>query len=249
MLKGKTILVVDDEKDLCDLFADEFEFAGANVIKAYSGNQAFELLLNNQVDLILSDIKMPNGNGVDLLKRVKGSEQHKVITVLMLTGYSDFAMEEVYDYGAEGLLSKPCKMDVLIENIERLLEPRESRFKNPRFRLTSTQDIEISIEGLEEARQAHILNIGSGGMFIAAEEFLPKIGQVISFKIYHRKGEKAGQCCAGIGICRWVRKNGGNETLPSGFGLEFMCFQNEKVLNDFLDFVKAQKPQAYIPKA
>ena len=58
-IKDLTILVVDDEPDLGELVAFEFELVGANVLSASNGKGALELVQNNSIDVVVSDIRMP----------------------------------------------------------------------------------------------------------------------------------------------------------------------------------------------
>jgi CheY-like chemotaxis protein len=113
-LEGKTILVVDDEKALCDIMADEFELAGAKVIKAHSGNEAFEIIKSQSVDAILSDINMPNGTGIDLIKRLHTDVANHPM-ILFMTGYSEHTHAEAYNLGAKAIFPKPCDLDEVVD--------------------------------------------------------------------------------------------------------------------------------------
>ena len=66
-----TILIVDDEPDLTDIVEYRFSAAGFNTFTAASGREALACLQQNQVDVILSDVRMPDITGVELLKQVR----------------------------------------------------------------------------------------------------------------------------------------------------------------------------------
>ena len=114
------ILVVDDEKDVQDLFLqrfrkeirrDEFQF-----VFAFSGEEALQMLESMEHDsiLILSDINMPGMSGLDLLAKIKSTYQAPPPVVMMITAYGD---EENYNtakrLGADDFLTKPLDFKLL----------------------------------------------------------------------------------------------------------------------------------------
>jgi DNA-binding NtrC family response regulator len=115
-----TILVVDDEVDLCDLFAEELEECGFKVFTAYGGDQAYEIVKNNEVNGILSDIKMPDGDGLNLLSNVR-KEFGEILVMVMMTGYADISESELIDLGAKGLYHKPIDIDDFISDLKKIL--------------------------------------------------------------------------------------------------------------------------------
>jgi len=118
-LDGTKILIVDDETDLCLVLSWEFEDVGMEVLQANSGNKAIEVLKQNSVDVVLSDIKMPDGDGVVLLEYIKEHSVPIKATYLM-TGYSDYPEEELLKKGMTKLLSKPINTNDLIEELKSL---------------------------------------------------------------------------------------------------------------------------------
>lgn len=89
---GASILVVDDEKQIRDLIAeilsDEY-----SVIQAADGTEAIEILKHKRPDLIISDVSMPNVDGLELLKYLKGNEITKYIPFVFLSFKSDVEQE------------------------------------------------------------------------------------------------------------------------------------------------------------
>ena len=69
--KEITILIVDDEIDLRDSIAFDYKRKGFNVLVASSGNEAFEIVKKNKVNVVLSDVRMPDGDGIELLYNIK----------------------------------------------------------------------------------------------------------------------------------------------------------------------------------
>lgn len=117
------ILVVDDEAVIRDglqrtLAGDRFE-----VETCKSGHAAIELLQEREYDLIITDLKMPGMNGIEVLKAVKGLQPD--IPVIMITGYAtvDTAVEAMKN-GATDYITKPFTPQQILEKIERSLEQR-----------------------------------------------------------------------------------------------------------------------------
>ena len=115
-LSPKTILCCDDEKAICDLLAEEMEYIGYRALRCYSGNEALRLIGLNKVDLVLSDIRMPDGDGYFLLQQIRAINP-KVPVVFMVTGYSDIPEETLMRSGAQAIFHKPISMEKLIEAV------------------------------------------------------------------------------------------------------------------------------------
>lgn len=109
------ILVVDDESTIADILVESFEDEGITAKALYSGNQAINFLKDNPVDLILSDIKMPDGTGIDLLESLN-KDSHKP-KLMFMTGYSEFSSNELQAKGALKVFTKPIDFDNVIEEI------------------------------------------------------------------------------------------------------------------------------------
>ena len=114
------ILVVDDDRRINDLLEDILTMEGYNVIKAFDGEEAIEVLDNiNDIDLVLLDVMMPKIDGWDLLAYIKSRFDVKV---LMLTALSDEEDEiKGIRSGADDFVVKPFKRGVLLERMKRLL--------------------------------------------------------------------------------------------------------------------------------
>ncbi len=118
-LKDKRVLIVDDENELRNIFITEFRFYHAHTFEAHNSVSAIELLGKQQIDLILSDIRMPGGDGIELLKYAKANLS-PFPKFIMLTGYSDLKKDEAYKLGATQLFTKPFDLDDIFQYIETL---------------------------------------------------------------------------------------------------------------------------------
>lgn len=114
-----TILVVDDEEMLRSLLQTLLERDGYRTLSAASVAEARELLREQSVDVIVSDIKMPGESGYDLLRYVR--ENHPDIGVVMMTGYGDlYSVKDAMLHGADEYVTKPFKgaeMSLLVDRV------------------------------------------------------------------------------------------------------------------------------------
>jgi len=109
-----TILIVDDEAGLREILRDEFELLGWKVFDAAGGNEAFALLQKNPVEIVLSDVRMPFGDGVQLLEYIKKSISPSPI-IFMVTGFADVSDVDLKALGARAVINKPYDLDELIK--------------------------------------------------------------------------------------------------------------------------------------
>lgn len=115
-LQGKTILVVDDEADIRELFKEELEDNGAKVFEADNGVAAYEVFQKGGVDAIISDIRMPGGDGVDLVKKVKADNTD--VPIYLITGFADYTGNELKLLGVEAVVFKPFDIAEVIQMVD-----------------------------------------------------------------------------------------------------------------------------------
>ena len=114
------ILVVDDEPDIRDLLCDIINFLGYQSLTAANGVEALETLTEHKLDLIISDIRMPRMNGIDLLKAEKA--QNLKVPFILLSGYKiDDVDKALAEEMANGFLRKPFEIDQIKALISDLL--------------------------------------------------------------------------------------------------------------------------------
>ena len=117
----ETILIVDDEKSLLDLLSVVFKKEGYGVLVASSGNQARELLEKEAVDLVITDIKMPQTSGMDVLKFAKGLNPE--LPVILITAYGSIKQAiDALKAGALDYVVKPFDVEELKILVARGLE-------------------------------------------------------------------------------------------------------------------------------
>jgi YesN/AraC family two-component response regulator len=118
--EGNLILVADDEELVRDLLARFLANCGHRVLEAVDGQQALKLFRDNQIDLVLSDVRMPGLDGLTLLAAIK--EINPRVPVLLISGYGDVeTVVKALKAGAENFLAKPLSMDVLAKVVDQAL--------------------------------------------------------------------------------------------------------------------------------
>ncbi|MDH3818509.1 MAG: response regulator, partial [Myxococcales bacterium] len=86
-----TILVVDDEKNIRRTLRMVLEGAGFNTLEASSAEQCLEILENNEVDLLILDVRLPKMSGIEALEKIRNVPETRRLPVLMVSGHASVA--------------------------------------------------------------------------------------------------------------------------------------------------------------
>lgn len=121
-----TLLFVDDEPDILDIGRMCFELGGWKVFTAEGVDGAKQLLRQEAIDAVVSDVMMKGESGIDLLRHVR-SEHGPEFIFYLLTGCIDDRINQAMQLGAHGIFNKPCDwtsvVDALHEAVEARLQP------------------------------------------------------------------------------------------------------------------------------
>ena len=121
---SKTILVVDDSSSVRMVVATALKGAGYSVIDACDGKDALSKLTGGKVHLIISDVNMPNMDGITFVKEVKKLPNYKFTPICMLTTESEQSkMQEGKAAGAKAWIVKPFQPPKLLAAVEKLVLP------------------------------------------------------------------------------------------------------------------------------
>ena len=123
LLKGKSILIVDDSRDTLDMLTKLLTLEGARVESAGSGKEALQIAGERSFDLIISDISMPEMDGYQLLKEIRGLANGENLPALALTGYG--RSHDINRAQAEGFadhLTKPIDINRFLRTVRRLTD-------------------------------------------------------------------------------------------------------------------------------
>ena len=118
---NKIALAVDDSKTMREMVSFTLSGNGFDVLQAEDGQMAIKVLDNRKVDLIITDLNMPNMNGIDLIKNLRSNPTYKFTPILMLTTESDDNKKaDGKAAGATGWLVKPFNPDKLLSIIKKV---------------------------------------------------------------------------------------------------------------------------------
>ncbi len=115
------ILVVDDSDDTREMMAKLLELEAYRVITAEDGLIGLNKAETEQPDLIITDINMPNLNGIEMIKLIRNQSPVREVPILAITAYGSTVAAEALAAGADRATTKPIEFDSLIEGIKQLL--------------------------------------------------------------------------------------------------------------------------------
>ena len=119
-----TLLIIDDEKNIREGLAANFEMEGYNVKLAEDGQKGLDLIAKGDIDLVITDLRMPGVSGEEVLRKV--ATETPGIPVIVLTGHGSIdAAVDAMRNGAYDFLTKPLNLDQLTLIVKRALEARE----------------------------------------------------------------------------------------------------------------------------
>lgn len=137
------ILIVEDNEELRILISSIFA-KRYHVLSATNGKEGLDIVQNNKIDIVVSDIMMPEMDGLELCRKLKSDLETSHISVLLLTAKNSIEDRiECYNAGADGYISKPFDLKVLKARIDNLVNNKKNRQKE--FK----SDLEINISTLE----------------------------------------------------------------------------------------------------
>ncbi len=122
MTLTKTILIVEDEANIRSFVRSYLEAEGFQVLEAENGKEGLEVLSKKSPDLIVTDIMMPEMDGIEFFKELRLSPLTRETPVIMLTVKDEFAdIKFAYLMGVEEYVTKPFDPGVLVKHIQQIL--------------------------------------------------------------------------------------------------------------------------------
>ena len=111
--ESKKILVVDDEKAICEILEEFLSLFGHSVTSANSGADAIEVVRRASPDVVFLDIRLPGMSGLDVLKEIKALDSS--VRVIMISAFGDEETESMArELGADGYIQKPVDLPGLL---------------------------------------------------------------------------------------------------------------------------------------
>ena len=240
--KDIKILIVDDDQDLLETISTTFRLFKFDVHSLGSGNEAIDFLKSNDVTIVISDIRMPNGSGVELLRFIK-SRNTTTPKVLFISGFSDYSLKQMFHMGVDGFFTKPFNAGAVRDAISiSLLDLNERWRVAPKT--MPTMNLNKNFFGINDAVEKKHLLIGRGGFFVAVDKGFPEEDSLVKFELRFRDGVPCADL-SGLGYIRWVEVDS-TATSPSGVGVEIVHL-DDRCRNMYVSWLKRQIIVPYIP--
>ncbi len=169
------VLVVDDNVDMREMLHEMLPVLGYECEVAANGKEALNILKNDQIPIVISDVIMPEMNGIELLSKIKG--QYSKIDVISITGHSrEYTFTDMISAGASDFLIKPFSTDELVAKLSRIVKERNLRDERDR-----AEEKEKGIKNeLEQAiEKANHMAHAAESANMAKSEFLAKMSHEI----------------------------------------------------------------------
>jgi DNA-binding response OmpR family regulator len=155
-----TILLLEDDKNLRETLVDIFEFKGFRTLTAVNGREGLKMLDEYAPDIIISDVMMPEMDGLAFLKIVKENPQTEITPVIMITANTvKEAKFRGLEYGANDYITKPFDSRELLLKIQNLIKiaPQKSDTAMVDNIQVASKD-EVFLMDLKEQMQVHLAN-------------------------------------------------------------------------------------------
>ncbi len=190
------ILLVEDDLRFAHRLKKNLALEGYDVSIAESGQEALEFVTKNSVDLVLSDIKMPGMNGLDLLKHltnIRTGDDQEIPVVLLTSVDSVRVAVDAMKTGAADYITKDADRDEIILRIEKVMEGAKVRAENQRLRRHIRDTGELGLFIAEDAKMKSILEeidnvaVTGANILIVGET---GVGKELIARYIHRKSPR-----------------------------------------------------------
>lgn len=226
-----TVLVVDDEPALREIFENWLNLIGCGrVLSATDGKAALEVLTHDEIDLLITDVRMPLMDGVSLVREMSKLTAPPP-SIVFVSGFGDVSHKEMYALGVEAFLAKPIDRKELTRVVGQALAERGSLWASP---LMSPPRQALNVELAEPHRAAQKIRIGRGGFSVRYEGPLALSKTAFKCRLASEK------VLSGEGYVRWITK------ADQSVGIEF-AYLDEPSRSWVLKEIAAQGPRSFIP--
>ena len=164
----KSLLVIDDERPFLEMLELSLTSEGYKVITAESGTEGLKIFREQRPELVLTDIRMPGMDGIEVLKTIKASDNEA--EVIVITGHGDMnSAIAALQHGASDFITKPIRDEVLMLSLERA--------KN---KIAMSRQLKDYTENLEEKVEACALELRQAQEDVIRNERLATIGETVA---------------------------------------------------------------------
>jgi diguanylate cyclase (GGDEF)-like protein len=141
------ILVVEDERLIARLLKETLQIEGYQVVTVLRGEDAVQYALRETPHLVLLDMKLPDMDGYDVVKRLRANPKTMHIPILILSALDDCASKvEAFELGADDYITKPFDTDELLARVRTQLRRVQQNFLSPLIGLPGGYQVELAIK-------------------------------------------------------------------------------------------------------
>ncbi|HEY6306843.1 MAG TPA: response regulator [Candidatus Angelobacter sp.] len=232
-LRKATVLLVEDEPFLREVMGAWLRRSAGRVIHAENGADALRAVTANKIDLIISDVRMPVMDGIDMLKRINQRAVRKP-GVILITGFSDLSLRQALDMGAEAVLEKPIRREELLHTMQRSLAEADELWRK-RPAAAPSMKLNASFSSLAAALEKKRIAFGRRGFCITSAGGLHEgpVKFAVDFKADRR-------LLSGDGLVRWIAPEEGQA------GIE-ITHVDDASRAWVVDLVRQSRPLPFIP--
>lgn len=154
------LLVVDDERDIAELVAYNLEKEGHEVLKAYDGEKAMQIVRAKMPDLIILDLMLPGIQGLDVCKRLRQDPSTAIIPIIMLTAKGE-EIDKILglEIGADDYVTKPFSVKELMARVKAVLRRVEARKTHEESGTLEFKGLCIDLKSYEVAVDGRKVNL------------------------------------------------------------------------------------------
>ncbi len=213
-VKSAVLLIVSNDPEARESLCLCFRGAGFSTLQASGVADATALLADQAVDLVLTNVQMEEGSGLDLLRHIR---RHGSATppVLLMSDRFILPEDELIGLGADAIFYQPISPDAMLKAVQSALREQKmaARRKHPRLNTCFTVQFQLAGDTLDH--KGRTLNIAREGAFFSTKEVTPELGTEVQFRIevpFHGTIQ-------GTGAVRWLSP--GKFPASPGFGIQF----------------------------
>ena len=235
-LKHATVLVVDDESMLLEIFGEWLQEENCRVLTAGDGAAALQILGSHHVDVIVSDVRMPVMDGILLLKNLTTlSQGNHLPKMIFISGFTDLEPREAFNLGVEAILQKPVERAQFVGTVRRTLRSREETWSEPPA--PGGLPLHVALPRISAAIEQGRIAFGRGGfcLYFASPVREGPVRFDLEFE-----GQKVN--FAGHGLTRWAEPD---ECL---LGVEILNL-DDACREWVIDLITVNAGSSYIPRA
>jgi DNA-binding NarL/FixJ family response regulator len=234
------VLIIDDESAICEYVCLGLQDRGLKVFSTTDPKEARQLIRELNVDVVISDIRMPGTSGMTLLKELREANQFWPYFIFM-TGYADYTLEESLHAGATGYIEKPIDLDKLFKMVIENVSENSQEIVSI---LSGDAETAVTLNGTYKVADH---NMGYGGAFIPMDTKLEKqnrlaVGSIVDMTVVPESLSK------GIkikGKVVWYRREESDGLIP-GIGVKFLEM-GEDDRDEMFRYIRSRKIGAFIP--